>query len=79
MTNGEVFFKIFPCLEQDEQWPNILWWTDEKGKRQLLGDVYDSYFWDEEFNGLNNKNKIWNRILFKILGLFTDRKKRHEK
>ncbi len=49
MTNGELFFKTFPCLEQDEKWPNLLWWTDEKGKRQLLGDVYDSNFWDAEY------------------------------
>lgn len=51
MTNREFFFKAFPCLKQDEEWPNLLWWIDEKGKRQLLGDIYDSNFWDAEYKG----------------------------
>ena len=58
MTNGELFFKTFPCLEQDEQWSNLLWWTDEKGKRQLLGDVYDSDFWNAEYKESTTKNDL---------------------
>ena len=56
MTNREFFFKAFPCLKQDEEWPNLLWWIDEKGKRQLLGDIYDSNFWDAEYKEPTTKN-----------------------
>lgn len=59
MTNGELFFKTFPCLEQDEKCPNILWWIDEKGKRQILGDVYDSDFWNAEYKESTTQEPRW--------------------
>ena len=53
MTNKEKFMQIFPCVKQDEKWSNLLWWIKKNGKKELLGDIYDSYFWEEEYQEID--------------------------
>ena len=51
MTNREVFMKVFPVVFPNKQYPNLLEWTDNKGKQEILCDVFDATFGDAEYQG----------------------------